>query len=94
MRSGLVGLLAVSATADSNTVVLNNGVVMPRVNLGTCCGSDPDAGLPSWIAAGGVGIDTAFGRREIHLYVKQDYRCNAVCEKPDVAHRCSNAVCE
>ena len=42
------------------TVTLNNGVQMPRVNLGTCCGSSPDVGLPGWIAAGGVGIDTAF----------------------------------
>jgi len=32
---------------------------MPRVNLGTCCGSDPSVGLWPWIHAGGVGIDTA-----------------------------------
>ena len=44
----------------TDTVVLNNGVEMPRMNLGTCCGSSPDAGLPGWLAEGGVGIDTAW----------------------------------
>jgi hypothetical protein len=64
------GLLLLAAAAGSQldanavkeplplTVTLNNGVVMPRVNLGTCCGSTPDAGLPSWLDAGGVGIGT------------------------------------
>jgi len=33
---------------------------MTTVNLGTCCGSDPSVGLPSWLSAGGVGIDTAY----------------------------------
>lgn len=33
---------------------------MPRLNLGTCCGSDPTTGIPAWFAAGGVGIDTAW----------------------------------
>ena len=32
----------------------------PTINLGTCCGSDPAAGLPSWLDDGGTGIDTAF----------------------------------
>ena len=65
------GLLLLAATAAAGqigaalvedplpmTVTLNNGVVMPRVNLGTCCGSTPDAGLPSWLDAGGTGIGT------------------------------------
>jgi diketogulonate reductase-like aldo/keto reductase len=48
-------------TLQNNTVILlRNGVEMPRVNLGTCCGSTPDAGLQSWISAGGIGIDTAW----------------------------------
>jgi len=33
---------------------------MPKISLGTCCGSDPKVGLEPWLAAGGVGIDTAF----------------------------------
>jgi 2,5-diketo-D-gluconate reductase A len=36
---------------------------MPRLNLGTCCGSDPAVGIPTWFAAGGSGVsgvDTAF----------------------------------
>ena len=42
------------------SVTLNNGVVMPTINLGTCCGSEPKVGLSPWLAAGGIGIDTAF----------------------------------
>merc|ERR1711988_2025893 len=33
---------------------------MPRVNLGTCCGSKPSVGLGPWLKLGGTGIDTAF----------------------------------
>ena len=44
----------------TTTVELNNGVKMPRLNLGTCCGSKPSVGLGPWLAAGGVGIDTAW----------------------------------
>jgi len=33
---------------------------MPRVNLGTCCGSEVTSSFPSWWAAGGHGVDTAF----------------------------------
>eukprot|EP00039_Didymoeca_costata_P019071 m.336114 g.336114 ORF g.336114 m.336114 type:complete len:306 (-) comp17762_c0_seq1:21-938(-) len=36
------------------------GVVMPSVNLGTCCGSEPKVGLKPWLDAGGRGIDTAY----------------------------------
>jgi diketogulonate reductase-like aldo/keto reductase len=39
------------------TVTLNNGVIMPSMNLGTCCGSEPKVGLQPWLDAGGVGID-------------------------------------
>ena len=31
----------------------------PAISLGTCCGSKPDVGLPVWLEAGGVGIDTS-----------------------------------
>ena len=31
----------------------------PAISLGTCCGSKPDVGLPLWLEAGGVGIDTS-----------------------------------
>eukprot|EP00940_MAST-03C_sp_MAST-3C-sp2_P001181 g1181.t1 len=50
----------IALSGNSKTVTLNNGVTMPRVNLGTCCGSDPSVGLRPFLAAGGVGIDTAF----------------------------------
>jgi len=41
------------------TVEIAQGVFMPFVNLGTCCGSEVNVGLPEWLAAGGTGIDTA-----------------------------------
>merc|ERR1712196_628894 len=58
-------VLGVSVTtalgvSEPTTVVLNNGKLMPRINLGTCCGSKPSVGLSPWIQAGGVGIDTAW----------------------------------
>ena len=64
----LVALALFSATSlaaatfadESTTVDIGGGVQMPRVNLGTCCGSDPRVGLPSWIEAGGVGVDSAW----------------------------------
>jgi diketogulonate reductase-like aldo/keto reductase len=40
------------------------GVVMPTMSLGTCCGSDPSVGVAPWLAAGGVGIDTANDYRD------------------------------
>lgn len=46
--------------ADPTTVEIAPGVVMPRVSLGTCCGSDPAVGVPTWFASGGVGIDSAW----------------------------------
>ena len=36
------------------------GVSMPRINLGTCCGSEVTNAFPAWYAAGGRGVDTAF----------------------------------
>ena len=45
---------------DSPTVEIAPGVMMPKLNLGTCCGSLPALGVPAWFAAGGTGIDTAF----------------------------------
>merc|ERR1719158_1287477 len=47
------------AAGDSTTKEIAPGVMMPRVNLGTCCGSDPKVGYAPWIDAGGVGVDTA-----------------------------------
>lgn len=62
--------LAAFAAADDKLVTLGNGVHMPRINLGTCCGSDPAVGLDSWLDAAAAvgfgtkdvptGIDTAF----------------------------------
>jgi diketogulonate reductase-like aldo/keto reductase len=50
----------VLAAAPKTTVTIAPGVDMPLLNLGTCCGSDPKAGLEPWLDQGGVGIDTAF----------------------------------
>jgi hypothetical protein len=33
---------------------------VPKINLGTCCGSSPNVGLAPWLKAGGTGIDTAW----------------------------------
>jgi len=57
-----LGSLAYSPSPSpaGKTVTLNNGVVMPSINLGTCCGSKPSVGLQPWLDAGGVGIDTAY----------------------------------
>eukprot|EP00947_MAST-08B_sp_MAST-8B-sp1_P002125 g2125.t1 len=52
---------AASSGASGKTVKIAGGtIVMPSINLGTCCGSKPSVGLGPWLAAGGVGIDTAF----------------------------------
>jgi hypothetical protein len=56
LRTLILAATAGLAAADDTTVTLNNGVVMPRLSLGTCCGSSPDAGLESWIKAGGIGV--------------------------------------
>ena len=58
--ASVASLSSAAAASTAKTVTLNNGVVMPRVNLGTCCGSDPKVGLGPFLDAGGVGIDTAF----------------------------------
>eukprot|EP01051_Picozoa_sp_SAG22_P000151 SAG22_NODE_3_length_48349_cov_158.681180_12_plen_181_part_00 len=50
---------ATAVTPTGKTVELAPGVLMPSVNLGTCCGSDPRVGIAPWFAAGGTGIDTA-----------------------------------
>jgi len=55
---------SVSGVPSGKTVKLNNGVIMPSINLGTCCGSEPKVGLAPWLAAGGTGIDTAFDYRD------------------------------
>lgn len=62
MLSALCLALAVPAAAKptGKTVEIAPGVVMPSINLGTCCGSEPKVGLTSWLKAGGSGIDTAW----------------------------------
>ena len=50
---------ATIVTPAGKEVEIAPGVMMPSVSLGTCCGSDPKVGIPSWFKAGGVGIDTA-----------------------------------
>jgi diketogulonate reductase-like aldo/keto reductase len=53
-------LLTAFAAPEPATVEIAPGVFMPKLNLGTCCGSDPAVGMPAWFQAGGAGIDTAF----------------------------------
>ena len=43
---------------------------MPKISLGTCCGSDPKVGLKPWLTAGAaiegaatIGVDTAWCAR-------------------------------
>jgi diketogulonate reductase-like aldo/keto reductase len=60
VRFALMLALAAASQDEPTTVEISKGVFMPRVNLGTCCGSDPAIGVPAWFAAGGVGIDTAW----------------------------------
>lgn len=43
----------------SPTVEIAPGISMPRVNLGTCCGSEAAHSFPIWYAAGGSGVDSA-----------------------------------
>ena len=72
----LVAAAAADAAADAHasppsrgwTTTIAPGVHMPWVNLGTCCGSDPNIGVAPWLAASSAlfaqphiaGIDTAF----------------------------------
>ena len=44
----------------ARTVTIAPGVEMPRVSLGTCCGSQPKIGLDAWLKAGGRGVDSAY----------------------------------
>eukprot|EP00936_MAST-01D_sp_MAST-1D-sp1_P000607 g607.t1 len=60
----LAGACADGASADGAFITLNDGHAMPRINLGTCCGSQPSVGVVPWLAAGGVGIDTAVSYKD------------------------------
>ena len=51
--------LTLTSFALTPTVEIAPGVVMPRINLGTCCGSESTNSFPAWYAAGGRGVDTA-----------------------------------
>ena len=57
-------LAAASLPGGPATVLIAPGVHMPRLNLGTCCGSDPTVGVKAWFAAGGTGIDTAWDYKD------------------------------
>jgi diketogulonate reductase-like aldo/keto reductase len=55
---------------DTETKLLafvRRGVFMPKISLGTCCGSDPKVGLEPWLEACGsdvCGIDTAWDYKD------------------------------
>jgi diketogulonate reductase-like aldo/keto reductase len=56
----IVGFCAGDAAPIAPTVEIAPGVAMPRINLGTCCGSEVTNAFPAWWAAGGRGVDTAY----------------------------------
>lgn len=66
----MLSMLSMLSLATSTAVVVQNskeiapGVIMPTMSLGTCCGSDPSIGVAPWLAAGGIGIDTANDYRD------------------------------
>jgi len=62
LQFALVAVVAGQALGP--TVEIAKGVVMPTLNLGTCCGSDPSVGLAPWFQAGGRGIDTAWDYKD------------------------------
>ena len=55
----MIALRLALASAPGEMVTLNDGHSMPSISLGTCCGSDVTVGLPAWVAAGGIGVDTS-----------------------------------
>jgi len=60
LRVAAVCAVLASASAQAAKMkLLNDGHSMPSISLGTCCGSKPDVGLPLWLQAGGMGIDTS-----------------------------------
>ena len=59
MKTSVALLVCGLALADDAFIKLNDGHTFPRINLGTCCGSNPAVGVQPWLDAGGVGIDTA-----------------------------------
>jgi len=58
--SALALAVAVPPPPMAPTVQIAPGVRMPRINLGTCCGSKVSNAFPAWWAAGGKGVDTAY----------------------------------
>jgi len=63
--------VAVGAVEVTKTVKLNDGQIMPSMNLGTCCGSDPSIGLKPWLTSARVvmgsdqvGVDTAWDYKD------------------------------
>ena len=58
--AGAVMLATIAASPIAPTIEIAPGVAMPRINLGTCCGSEATNSFPAWWKAGGRGVDTAF----------------------------------
>jgi len=64
MLSSVLLMAGAGLGPSDKNVQIAPGVYMPKINLGTCCGSQPKVGLKSWLDAGGVGIDTAYDYRD------------------------------
>jgi diketogulonate reductase-like aldo/keto reductase len=58
----VLAVLAISADASRATPTkeIAPGVFMPKINLGTCCGSQPSVGFGPWLDSGANGVDTAY----------------------------------
>jgi hypothetical protein len=74
----LTAATAAAAAAVTPTIEIALGVDMPRINLGTCCGSEVTNAFPAWWAAGGRGVDTAFdcewcASRRIAFFIRTMY---------------------
>lgn len=53
----LATVVVQASSPSGRNVEIAPGVMMPSVNLGTTIQSDPQIGIPTWLKAGGVGID-------------------------------------
>jgi len=53
-------MFALASSNITSTIEIAPGVSMPRINLGTCCGSEATNAFPAWFGAGGHGVDTAY----------------------------------
>jgi len=77
MHYSMIFFLALSTSiAMEPTVEISPGVNMPRINLGTCCGSESTNSFPIWYAHGGRGVDTALDYGMFHTTLLTRFQHN------------------